>query len=147
MYATKQDIIELHGAEFLFLIARRGDDETDLSGPLTNQAIADALSHASSEADAFIAVRYPTPVPSVPPIVRSHVINIACHQLASTHDRMTEIIRQRYEDALRWLRDLSSGRANLPGGDDGTGTGTPQAAPETFDFASSEPLFQRGFDR
>lgn len=146
MYATKQDIIDLHGAEFLFLIAHRGEEE-DLSGPLTNAAIVDALSHASSEADSFISRRYPTPVQSPPTIVRSHVINIACHQLASTHDRMTEIIRQRYEDALRWLRDLAKGNADLPGGDDGTGTGTPQPAPETFDFASSEPLFKRGFDR
>ena len=146
MYATKQDIIDLHGAEFLFLIASRGE-EADLSGALTNAAIADALAHASSEADAFIGVRYPTPVLVPPPIVRSHVINIACHQLASTADRMTEIIRQRYEDALRWLRDLSAGRANLPGGDDGTGTGEPQPAPELFEISSSEPMFKRGFDR
>ena len=146
MYATKQDIIDLHGAEFLFLIAHRGEED-DLSGPLTNAAIVDALSNASSEADSYISRRYPTPVQAVPTIVRSHVINIACHQLASTHDRMTEIIRQRYEDALRWLLHLSKGLVDLPGGDDGTGTGTALPAPETFDFESSEPLFKRGFNR
>ncbi|MBK1868259.1 gp436 family protein [Aestuariivirga sp. YIM B02566] len=142
MYATKQDIIDLYGDEFLALIATRGE-ETGLAGPLTNEAITDACANASSEADSFFAVRYPTPVQNPPSIVRSHVINIACHLLASTHDRMTEIIRQRYEDALRWLRDISTGRANLAGGDNGSGTGEPQPAPGGFEFISSPSLFKR----
>ena len=142
MYATTQDIIDLYGREHLQTIALR-PDEHDLEEEATAQAIVDALAQATSEADSYISQRYDTPVAAPPRVLEIHVINMACHHLAGTHDVMTDMIRQRYEDALRWLRDISSGKARLGPGDDGSGGTTSEAAPTHIAIASSPSLFKR----
>jgi len=143
MYATTQDIIDLYGREFVELVALR-PDETALAEPATAAAINDALAQAASEADSYIAQRYATPVASPPRTLELHVMNMAVHHLASTHDRMTEQIRKRYEDALRWLKDVSAGKARLGPGDDGQGGSTSEAAPAHILIDSQPPLFKRG---
>ena len=67
-----------------------------------------------------------------------------CRRAHATADRMTDIIRDRYKDALAWLKDISAGRANLPPGPDGAGETLSQAAPEMTGIVSNEPLFKRG---
>jgi phage gp36-like protein len=143
MYATLSDIVELHGAEFLLLVAARGAD-TALSDEATTTAITDALAHSSSESDGYLSVRYPTPVTPTPRMLQNATINMSVYHLASTADRMTDIIRERYKDALTWLKDISSGRANLPPPPDGLGGTVQQAAPEISELISNDPLFKRG---
>lgn len=143
MYATSDDIVSLHGADFLLVVAARGDD-VSLADPLTSAAVTAALDQASSEIDGYLSTRYPTPVSPAPRIIQNHAINMAVYHLASTADRMTDIIRDRYKDALTWLKDISAGRANLPGGSDGAGSSVMTAAPEQAEFSGSEALFKRG---
>ena len=140
-YATAQDIVDLYGADFLLLIARRGD-ENDLSGPLTSAAIDDALAQASSQADSYIGARYPVPVRPVPMVLQRAVIDMACHQLAATADVMTEQIRQRYEDALAWLKDVAAGRAALGTDEAGAAAGDAAAGgnPDEALIASRPPV-------
>lgn len=142
MYATTQDIIDLYGREFVEVVALR-PDEASLTEPATAAAITDALAQATSEADSYIAQRYATPVANRPRVLEVHVINIACHHLAATQDRMTEIIRQRYEDAMRWLKDVAAGKAKLGPGDDGQGGTISEAAPQHIIIDSAEPRFGR----
>jgi len=142
-YAQKQDIVDLHGEEFVLLIALRAEEEA-LVDPLTAAAITDALAQASSEADTYIVRRYPVPVTRPPRVLEMHVINMACHHLASTADRMTEIIRQRYEDAQKWLINISKGIADLPPGEDDDGNTIAEPSPSAAIFSSAEPMFKRG---
>lgn len=117
-YVSAQDIADLYGEDFLLLVAERGG-EGDLAGPATAAAIADACAQASSEADSYIGARFPVPVAPAPRALQIHVINMAVHHLAATADRMTEQIRQRYEDAIGWLKDIAAGRASLGTADAG----------------------------
>ena len=66
------------------------------------------------------------PVRPAPMVLQRAVIDMACHQLAATADVMTEQIRQRYEDALAWLKDVAAGRAAL--GTDEAGAAAGDAA-------------------
>ena len=144
MYATTQDIVDLHGADFLLMVAARGND-VSLADDMTAAAINDALGDATSECDTYLATRYMVPIAPVPRIIRNHTINMAVYHLASTADRMTEIIRERYKNAVNYLKDIAAGRANLPLGDAGVGDGsTSQAAPELVSIESNDAQFKRG---
>jgi phage gp36-like protein len=148
MYASQADIVKLHGADFLLVIAERGD-ERSLADTRTQTAIAEALAHAGAEINSYLAARYPVPVTPVPFNLKNHCINVACYILASTSDRMTDIIRERYKNAHDWLKDIAAGRANLPPAVDPNAGGPGgqqmnQPAPEHAEFDMSEPRFQRG---
>jgi phage gp36-like protein len=107
-YATEADIVRLHGQRFLDDLADR-DGNGDTDGPSVDLA----LELASSEIDSYVSVRYPTPLLTVPGLVRSAAINIAVYQLASDGLGRTEDIRKRYEDAIAWLKLVAKGSANL----------------------------------
>jgi len=138
-YVGAQDIADLYGEEFLLLVAER-DGEGDLAGAATAAAIEDACAQASSEADSYIGARYPVPVHPAPRALQIHVINMAVHHLAATADRMTEQIRQRYEDALRWLKDVAAGRAGLGTADGGAATAGEGGNPDEALVMSREPV-------
>jgi phage gp36-like protein len=91
--------------------------------------IAQALAMAIATADSYMAVRYVTPVDSAGAVLRHAVLDIARYTLWD--DRAPEEVRLRYEDALKWLRDVAAGKAavitatgaqaTLISGADGTG--------------------------
>lgn len=103
------------------LVARFGEDElidlTDRDEPRTGavvEAVAQAaIADAAGEIDAYLGVRYALPVAPVP----AHLVTVACdvarYRLHGV--RVTEEVRTRYDDALRWLKDVAAGRALLPG--------------------------------
>ena len=143
-YATAAGIADIYGGDFLLLIAQRGGEDT-LTGPLTSAAIEDACAQASSEADSYIAQRFPVPVSPAPRVLQLHVINMACHHLAATADRMTEQIRRRYEDALGWLKDVAAGRAAPGPGADEAGQTQASGNPDEALVMSREPVDWRKF--
>lgn len=142
-YITADDIAGLYGEDFVALLALR-NNEPNIQSPLSAAAIQSAIEQAASEADSYIAARYMTPVAPVPAALNIHITNMACHHLAATGDRMSDTIRKRYEDALRWLRDISTGRANLPGGRVEGGAPAVTDAPSSIIFSGEEPQFKRG---
>lgn len=119
-YASEADIVRLHGQRFLDDLADR-DSDGGTDGP----SVELALELASSEIDSYLSVRYPTPLPTVPGLVRSATINIAIYNLASDGLGRTDDIRKRYEDAIAWLKMVAKGAANLgiPSLDDGATQG------------------------
>lgn len=68
-----------------------------------------ALDGASSLADSYIA-QY-LPLSTVPNVLVTRVYDVAVYELAG--NRRTDDERQRYEDALRWFRDIAAKRAFL----------------------------------
>lgn len=108
-YATKAAIIEAYGEAFLTVIADRDND-----GIIDDAAVTKALSRAESRMNSyFVQGGVPLPLPSVSEEVEGACIDIACYFLANRHDRLTDEIRQRFEDAMAWLKDVSKGRAGL----------------------------------
>lgn len=98
--------------------------QTDLEAAFTAQEIAQltaggrdvtqALTAASEEADSYLATRYAVPL-SVPP--PEHLVQATCdiaryRLYAGAADQE---VQNRYEQAVAWLKDVSAGRALLPG--------------------------------
>jgi phage gp36-like protein len=116
-YATATDLVDRFGESELI-------DLTDRAQPPAGMIDADvadkALADACGEADAYLGVRYTLPVTAPVPLVLVAVVcDIARYRLYE--NRSTEEVRKRYEDAVRWLRDVSRGAAVLPGAAAATG--------------------------
>ncbi len=101
--------------ELLYLV----DDEG--AGELTPQALAraeEALRQAWGEVESYLAQRYPLPLPALPEVLKAKALDIAVYRLflrkgirPGTAD---EAVRDRYRDAVAFLRDVAVGRASLP---------------------------------
>lgn len=107
LYATADDIIDLYGADALYVADRDRDGEADMS------AVDRALVSASDEIDSYLAVRYTLPLGICPGILRQHGVDIAVYRLALSADVLTEEHRRRYDDAIAHLRRIADGKAAL----------------------------------
>lgn len=96
---SEQDIIEL----------------TDRVEPSTDTIVDDVLNLAISGADgmvdSYISARYKTPLNPVPEMIKTCSGSIAYYQLC--RDRYTEETHAQYKDALKYLQDISNGKAHL----------------------------------
>lgn len=124
------------------LRTRFGSDEIDVvSGRDPGgaaAAIARALSDADAEIDAYLEARYALPLPHVPPVLARIACDIARYRLWA--ERAPDEVRQRYEDARRFLEALARGdvRLGLPE-DQQPAAPAAMAAAQTGDA----PLFTR----
>lgn len=106
MYCDKQAMLDRFGVEELIQITNRygGDfiDETTLDL---------AISDAGAEIDGWLAKRYPLPLADVPPALALCACNIARYYLYA--DQPTETVTSRYDNAVKWLRAVALGDAEL----------------------------------
>jgi len=111
MYATLDDMTAAFGLDELVDITDR--DHTDaVDVPLVDAA----LLRASSEADSYLARRYPVPIASpVPPVLVAAVCDIARYRLTGGPASETDPILERYRQAIQWLSRVADGKADLPG--------------------------------
>ena len=72
---------------------------------------AQALADADELINSYLGERYTLPLPEVPRMVVSVACDIARHRLHK--EGLHEEVRKRYEDALRWLKDVAAGRSGL----------------------------------
>lgn len=89
-------------------------------GSISTTAQDAALDAASATADSYLRTRYSTPVTGYGVDLTRAVCSISAWDLLSVrgYDPQRggdEAVRLRAEDALRWLRDVSSGKAALSG--------------------------------
>lgn len=108
-YANREELVARFGdAELVQLTDRNRAGEVD------EAVLAPALADADAEIDSYLAGRYALPLETVPPVVVAAACDLARFRLYGI--RAPEPVRQRYEDARAWLRDLSAGRVllNLP---------------------------------
>lgn len=134
-FASAQDLQDRFGLGELLLVADR-----DRDGAPDAEVIAAALEDADSEIVALIAGGATIDPGNVP----RNLVRIACniaryylYQAAPTED-----VRQRYEDAVAFLKLVRSGQAGLDGG-----AAAPAAVQASPTAAASEPgsrIFRRG---
>ena len=116
-YATVNDMVaQLDEAEVLSL-----SDRTS-SGVVDDALVADALARASSEIDSYLATRHQVPLTVVPSMLKTRCVEIAYYLLCRGARVMNDDVRELYNDAVRWLRDVAAGKASL---------GLPKADAET----------------
>lgn len=108
MYASEQDIIDTYGADALLLAADRDND-----GVADVGVAAKALTDASELIDSYLGAKYSLPLATVPPALNAACVDITMYKLSSAPGAMTEEIRERYRDTLRWLERLAEGKVSL----------------------------------
>lgn len=99
-------------------------------------AINSALADASLEINSYISPRYTLPLTQA--VIDASPLPNACsditiYQMAA--DRVTDLITEKYEKVIKWLRDVSKNIASL--GEEDTGVATPQGRVVTADGESS----------
>ena len=117
VYATRDDLEAALGTDTLRSIADRDGD-----GSADDDVCDAALLDASGIADSYIEVSYQQPIAVVPTMLKRAVIQIA-NQLLRVGDFPNDLAKAGYDEAISWLKDVSTGKAILPGQpnvDDGT---------------------------
>lgn len=106
MYCTSADLITRFGeAEILQL-----SDRTR-SGAIDDAVVAQAIADAAAEIDGYLAGRYDLPLLLVPTVLALYACDIARYRLFE--DGAYEQVVERYNTALRYLRDVAAGRVQL----------------------------------
>src|SRR5438046_1940789 len=107
-YCARADLVERFGADKLAQLT----DETAAEST-DDSEIEKACDEATGLVDSYVYGRYATPLDPVPPIVRKLAVDIAA-RFVWKH-RASEAILRDYDSALSFLRDVSMGKAQLPG--------------------------------
>ncbi len=128
-YATMADMIEEFGADEMAQLTQRGTEPE--AAP--HDAIGErALDFASQEINSRVAGRYAIELTPVPARVRAACCDIARYRLYRSS--APETVRERFDDAMRWLDQVATGRAALLADD---GTPMPTASADTAAAVSS----------
>jgi phage gp36-like protein len=107
-YATKDDLSprRLSAVE----LAQLTDD---VKGSEVNaQVVTDVLTEASGKIDSYCRMRYSVPLQASEQI-KGLTLDIAEYLLFARKRRVPDDVRQRYDDAIAFLKDVSAGRAAL----------------------------------
>lgn len=138
--SVKDDVLNIIiGDAFIDSPARR----EELAAPIIDEAIADA----DGEIDGYLAKRYTVPLRSVPKIINKCSKDIAVYNLFARigiqEGGEENIVRERYQQSIRYLTMISEGKASLNLDSGGSGSGSGGSAPGTFAMTSSPRLFSR----
>lgn len=83
------------------------------TGEIDDDVLNGGLERATATIDSYLAGRYPVPWTDTPGILTGKCCDIARYELTGAQTQNTEEIRQRYEDAIRYLGDVADGRITL----------------------------------
>ena len=88
----------------------------DLStNPEKQTAVDSAIDDAESTCDSYIAGRYDVPVATPPAALKGAAADLAIYNLWQRSPNMPTNISEARDDAIKWLKDVASGTATLPG--------------------------------
>jgi phage gp36-like protein len=107
-YATQTDLEDRFGTDEVLRASDR-----DGSGVADPAAITSCLTAATGEIDSYVRVRYDLPLTAPPEHLEHLCCDIAMYRLSADSTALTEEKRVRYEDAIKWLVNLSKGIVNL----------------------------------
>ena len=136
-YCTKADILEQLEEDILIQLTD-DDDAGDVDDDKVTRAIADA----DAEIDSYCGTKYEVPFSPVPVMVRKYSVDIAIYNLYARRRGAPEDRKERYDDAISFLKDVSKGIATL-GGD--APSGDDESGPEAT-TVKSDRVFSRGRD-
>ncbi|HGM7539537.1 gp436 family protein [Serratia marcescens] len=107
-YATRDDLMVADGDYVWNNAIKKGTDQLD------EAAIAQALEDTDEEINSLLSRRYKLPLETaVPRILIRVAVSIAFYWLADRDNQATELVRKRYEDAIKTLKEIASGQRDL----------------------------------
>ncbi|WP_051327183.1 gp436 family protein [Desulfatibacillum aliphaticivorans] len=108
-YSTQTDIEKQLDQDILIQLT---DD--DDSGAVDAVVLAGAIADADSEIDSYCGTRYDIPLSPAPGMIRKISVDIAIYNLYGRRSMgPPENVEKRYNNAVRFLRDVSSGKVTL----------------------------------
>lgn len=107
VYGSLQAMVDRFGEVEMAQIS----DHTGLGDGIDEAAVGRALEDAGAEIDGYLAGRYQLPLASVPRVLVNVGCDIARYRLYK--DRATDHVRRRYEDAVKLLGQVASGKVTL----------------------------------
>ncbi|OGP61826.1 MAG: hypothetical protein A2V67_04870 [Deltaproteobacteria bacterium RBG_13_61_14] len=109
-YIDKSDLdLALSRAELTGLT----DDEG--AGIPNDEVIARAIADAEALVESYAGKRYAVPLSSATAMVKRLCVVIARFNLCDRRRNMPESVRETYQDAIKLLQDVSTGKAKLDG--------------------------------
>jgi len=109
-YCTQSDLLEQIDEDVLIQLT----DDHD-AGSVDSGVVTRAVADADAEIDAYCGTRYELPFSPVPAMVRKLSVDIAVYNLYARRKGVPEDRQKRYDSAVRFLRDVSNGKATLGG--------------------------------
>lgn len=116
-YCTQADLIERFGLDALIQATQR-DGRFDMPRPDTpdERAVESALADATEEIDGYLRGKYTLPIRSIPKSLQRCAADIAFYYLHG--NQVSDLVRERYEAALKLLGMICTGRVRLGVTDD-----------------------------
>lgn len=134
MYATRDEMVTRFGEGEVIALTDRV-----FAGAVDETVLAGALEAAGVEIDGYISSRYQLPLAQPPKILTGYACDIARYRLCGSGTRVTDDIRDRYRDAVKFLELVAGGKVTLGGMPDGA----PMPTDNTVQFASGTRVFAR----
>ncbi|EID5605086.1 DUF1320 family protein [Salmonella enterica] len=135
LYASAQDMRDRYD-NLDTLLFQPGSDTPN------EKKLTQALNDAGALADSYLSAKYALPLAVVPQVLVQHCCAIAFYYLCD--QQATDQARDRYREALTWLREVKSG--SIPVGVDEAGSA--QASDDLPQMQAEAPVFgrnQKGF--
>ncbi|EAO8813723.1 DUF1320 domain-containing protein [Salmonella enterica] len=135
MYASAQDMRDRYD-NLDTLLFQPGSDTPN------EKKLTQALNDAGALADSYLSAKYALPLAVVPQVLVQHCCAIAFYYLCD--QQATDQARDRYREALTWLREVKSG--SIPVGVDEAGSAP--ASDDLPQMQAEAPVFgrnQKGF--
>jgi phage gp36-like protein len=108
-YCTENDLIKMISQEELAALTAESGDVPD------SLVVAEAISRADAEIDAYLGTRYALPLSPVPSQAKGLSVDMAIYHLYSRRSVAPPVRRQKYETALSFLQQVAAGQAVLDG--------------------------------
>lgn len=123
----------------------RYTDDDDAGTPDQSKITA-AITGAGAVIDTHIMGRYGADLSPVPDLIKDLAVDISVYRISSRRADAPEEFRKRYDDALRLLKQIASGDADIPGVDFESDAGTTDGAAAVVShppmFASRDPHYR-----
>ncbi|ELZ3468692.1 TPA: DUF1320 family protein [Salmonella enterica] len=135
LYASAQDMRDRYD-NLDTLLFQPGSDTPN------EKKLTQALNDAGALADSYLSAKYALPLAVVPQVLVQHCCAIAFYYLCD--QQATDQARDRYREALTWLREVKSG--SIPVGVDEAGSAP--ASDDLPQMQADAPVFgrnQKGF--
>lgn len=131
-YTTTQDLIDAYSEDQV-----RSWSDSAQGAEINEGVVTKARASAHSKVNSYLSVRYAVPVSSPQSDVKDAEVAITAWLLAQSPGFvLTDEIKERYKDAVKWLQDVSAGRANI----DAPLAQTPSAQ-QTGSYSAEERTF------
>lgn len=133
-YCTQEDLLKLVPELELAQITAESGDAPDAA------VVSEAIAKAEAEIDSYLAVRYQLPLAAVPARVKSLAVDLSLYHLYSRRSVAPEVRRQRYEDAVAFLKLVGAGKAEIVGA---AGMELPGDVQDVTEITSAARVFDR----